>query len=46
MKDEGEVEVLSDVVVNCSKCGDEVALMESELVDGQPPKNYKCAECA
>lgn len=46
MNDGCEVEVLSDVVVNCSKCGDEVALMESELVDGQPPKNYVCSECA
>ncbi len=46
MKDEDEVEVLSGVVVNCSKCGEEVALMESELVDGKPPKKYVCAECA
>jgi hypothetical protein len=40
-----DVFVFSGVVVNCSGCGAEVELSESELVDGQPPKTYNCAIC-
>ena len=40
-----EVFVFSGVVVHCSGCGAEVELLESELVDGQPPKTYYCAIC-
>lgn len=42
--------VSSGIVIRCSRCGDEVDLMVSELEvrneSGRLPKGYLCAECA